>query len=417
MLKFYNIWVLSVLALFYFGPIDWPGADRFAPAAVVLSCLGLFNLGSAVGERCPALPARGFDTFVDRRAAWWLGCVFLALTALHVQDITGRFILDPTAYSLAFGDVYSSYLTRLDERQSGAIAMLVTVAKAVVWPMIFLLIVASFRRNTKLLLFLIFPYLASSMMRGTDKETVDLAIFFLILSYYHRVLGRRVVIALGVVAFILMLFAARKMGRYDGIDFSCLPGSPDACFDFDNALSVYVSPSLEFLRITLTNYLTQGYEGLARATELPMRFGWFIGHMPPLQSALCSTVRVACEMSTYIDRLPDHGWDTSNKWASVYTVLATDFHWVLMPFYFFVWGIVFAVSEKSWLQNRDQLSLGCLLLVAMMIIYSSANMQLAISLDWIAIYLLLFGCQVARILSNRPQTAGAQVSSIRVPNA
>ena len=411
MLKFYNAWILSVLALFYFGPIDWPGADRFAPAMIVLSCLLFFNIGAAVGERCPALPARRFDALVDRRRAWGIGWLFLVLTAIHLYSITGRFILDPTAYSIDFGDVYSSYLLRLTERQPGGVETLVTFAKAVVWPVVFLMIVASFRHNTKLLMFLAFPLLASSLMRGTDKETADLAIFFLILSFYHRVLGRRALLALGAMVVILVLFAARKMGRYEGIDFSCLPGSPEACFDFDNALSVYISPALEFLRITLTNYLTQGYEGLARAVELPIHFGWFIGHLPPLQSALCSTVGIACDLSTYLDRLPDHGWNTSNKWASVYTVLATDFHWLLMPFYFLVWGIVFAISEKSWLQNRDHVSLGCLLLVAMLIIYSSANMQLAISLDWIAVYLLLMGWQIVRILRNRPETHTAQMGT------
>ncbi|EAQ03069.1 hypothetical protein OB2597_13033 [Pseudooceanicola batsensis HTCC2597] len=397
--------MLFTLALYYYGPVPWTSSGEGLVAVVVLSALLFFNLGSYFGRRLPALSSQSF-TFLDgRNNRWLLASVFVLLSAFHTYDITGRLLFDPTAYSTDFNLVYQQFLENLDERTSSLVSQLLLLLKAALMPAIILVMVIAFRKENLLIALIFFPFAASSMLRSTDKETVDLMLFLFVLYYYHGLLQKRFLRVAGLVVLILVLFYARKLARFEDVDLQCLPGSPEACFNFNNWLSTQVSPGLEFMRIMFTNYLTQGYEGMARALHIPWEFNWGLGHMAPVKAQMCRVLDVACDLNGFADKLPDRGWDTRFKWSSVYTALANDFHWIFVPFYTGTLGVLFGVSEKSWRRNGDRLSLACLLLITLFFVYSSANMQLAVSLEWTAVYLVLFVWQWARILSRAPATA------------
>ena len=397
MLTFLNSWVVMTLVLFHFGPVDWPHAGSALVTIVVLAALGGFNMGVQIGRRTPALPEHEVPLLTQSAARWWIAGAFMIFSAFHTYNVTGLLIFDPFAYSFDFNAVYISYQQTLQDRGTGLLENVILLTKAVIMPMVILMIVTSFRRETPLFLFLLFPFVASSMMRGTDKETVDLVLYFLVLAYFHGLMGRRFLIAMLLIGGVLVLFAARKMARFEEVDLHCLPGSPYACFDFQNWLSTYISPGFEFMRIMMTNYLTQGYEGLARALNIPFEFNWGLGHMQPVKNKFCDTLDVLCQTKTFNDNLPNYGWDTTRQWSSAYTAIASDFHWVFIPVYMFFIGIIFGASEKSWWINQDKISLTCLLLIVLFFIYASANMQLTVSFEWSIVYLSLFIWQFCRM--------------------
>ena len=413
MLKYYNIWVLFTLSLFYLGPISWPHQQSWMVAAVVLSCLVFFNLGTLFGRKLPVLPAYNFAKLDNKAVTYAVIVIFILLSQLHVKSLTGQSILNPMNYSLSFGDVYSNFQQTLKGRSvsAGSLEGISLILKAAILPLVIFLFVINFNRNKGILLLLIFPFIASGMMRGTDKEGVDIGIYLLILAYYHKILGRRSLIALGLLAVLVVLFMERKMARF-GVNLPpCLPGLPEACFDFDNLLARYVSPSMEFVRLLLTNYITQGYEGLGRALEIPFEANFGFGHIPVVKGKICQFFGMMCEMQSFGDKLPDYGWNTLHRWQSVYTFLANDFHWFFLPLYFSYLGALFKVSERSWYENRDIISLTLLLLISVFFVYSSANMQLTISLGWATVYLTVFCMQTVRVFRNKPKNLHCEMHS------
>lgn len=407
----FNGWVLFTLGLFYLGPVPWDGRSSWLVALIVIASMAFFTAGARLGRRM--MPLAPLPALLPGGAAGQYALVglWILLSAVQVWSVTGLNLFNPFDYSFDFGAVYSRFQEASLERQAAGRTFLVTLAillKSVIFVPVLLILVGEFRRRPLLGLAILFPLIGSSMMRGTDKEMVDVVIFVAILTFHHGMLTRRIVWLLALVPVMLVFFLERKVGRFSGFLPRCLPHSV-VCFDFESWLATTVSPSAEIIYVFLTSYISQGYEGMARALDLPFEFNWGIGHLPLVKLQLCNTLSVGCSLGDFQARLTEAGWDTRHRWASVYTVLANDLHWVLVPAYFGGMGLLFGVSERSWRERGDRFSLAVVLLVSIFIIYSSANMQLAITLDWVLATLVLLGGQSLRLVfqSQRARLAAA----------
>ena len=105
MRTFINAWVLFTLVLFYFGPIRWEGQSDPLPAVVVLSCLGMFNLGASRKVAPSKRPYNFIPIPSDRRAAYTIMIVYLVLSMIYLSSITGKNPFLLSSYSLEFGRV------------------------------------------------------------------------------------------------------------------------------------------------------------------------------------------------------------------------------------------------------------------------------------------------------------------------
>lgn len=400
MLLFFNFWALFGLGLFYLGPIPWEGAERAPVAVLVLCCLAAFNLAALSIRDAPVLLRAQHSPLDEPVVRYAAILVYIALSYLHLKTLTGLSIFSPSDYSLEFGDIYANYSDTLQARQrSGLVETLLMLSKAALFPVILLILIRGFKSQPFSTSLIFFPFFASSMMRGTDKEFFDIGILLLVLGHYHGVLRRRFVLMVSVVPVVLLFFLERKIGRFEGFMPPCLPNSV-VCFDLSSSLAD-ISPSLEVLYVMGANYLTQGYQGLDLAFGVPFEANFGLGHLPPLKRVLCDSFMLACDLGDFQARLSAIGWDARTNWVSVYTVLANDLHWLFVPVYFAALGFVFRVSEVNWRRSRDPQSLGALIIIALFMIYASANMQVAISMDWVfATGFLLYG-QLARILAAR----------------
>ncbi len=409
--RFYNLWVTATLALFYLGPIPWDGAADARVLLFVGGCLLAYNLGYWLvrAEVSPRLGRLGFASLFNRRGpAYAAALTFVLLTAYHVHSMAGRSFLSLSSYSVDFGTIYSSYLDMLADRVPRTpMQELLLLLKAALFPVALYIFMAHFRTDRVLALLIVLPFIGSSFMRGTDKELFDVAIMALVVSHYSG-MTRRHLLFLGLFGLVIaMLFVERKLARFSGQMPTCLPDSL-ACFDFDGALAKRFGTSVEIGRIIATNYLTQGYEGLSRAFDLRFEFNYGIGHLTPVKRLLCSSASIGCGVSDFQERLKDVGWNTDFRWASVYTALANDLHWLLTPAYFAMIGRLHRVAEIDWRQSRNPEALVSLLMVAIFFTYSSANMQLAISLDWVMATLVFVYAAVFGIRSSRCLTAAAR---------
>ncbi|MFQ5622074.1 MAG: hypothetical protein ACE5FS_01635 [Paracoccaceae bacterium] len=400
MLIFFNLWTGFSLLLFYAGPIPWEGARHPQVAILVVACLAGFDIAALSVRRPPVPVGFGKELLASPGLRFAVIAGFVVLSYLHLKSLTGLSIFDPADYSFDFGDIYANYTGALEHRtRAGLAATLLMLLKAAIFPALLLILMRDFAANRLTTALIFFPFVASSMMRGTDKEFFDIGIFILLLGFYHGMLRRRFLVLVSVVPVILLFFLERKVGRFGGFMPPCLPGSV-VCFDFSSSLAA-VSPALEVLYVMLSNYLTQGYQGLHLALGQGFEANFGLGHLPPVKRILCDSFDVACGLGDFQDKLTRAGWDARRNWVSVYTVIANDTHWLLLPAYFGFLGFLFRVSEIDWQRRRDPFSLGTVVTISILLIYASANMQVAVSVDWVfATCLFVYG-QSARIVLAR----------------
>ena len=388
MLTFYNTWICITLILYYFGPLDWPGAADPTVAVVVAVCTLFLNLGArSVPAEAKVRYLSGVPrSFVqDRRIALVILLVFFFISILEVQLATGKSLFDPRTWLVFDESVYNLYQQRILEGNNLSFPEQVQkIIRSLLFPIALTIFCAYFKKSRLIVFLFVFPMLGMSVARGTSKEVFDLAIIFLIAITYNGARVKTLVAAVTLAPIVMLVFVDRVIARYGGEIPTCI--SHDICFNFDSVLA-QISMTLEVGYVLFASYVAQGYEGLSRALELPYQFTFGIGHLPPLQRILEQIFNF--DLSTFNERLSDSGWDTSWRWTSVYPVLANDFHWLFLPAYFFMVGRVFALVEAVWRQRREPTALATLILITIFIGYSSANMQLAVSLEWTFATLML----------------------------
>lgn len=394
MRKFFNLWVMTTLALYYAGPIEWAGRKEPYVALFVITCVVFFNLGY-VSLREPEI--RGYTRY-DRanlleKKLFVVGVMltFFGLSLLHMQIVTGQSFTSALTNGLSFSTVYSDYQTYIQDGLAlGRMEQLVLLFKAALFPVALVLICKYYQTSLLVTLLFFVPMIVFSLARGTDKETVDLVLILAIIAHYYG-LGWRTKAALILsVPLVMYVFVLRKFGRFDEQIPDCLPDSV-TCFNFDGTLAS-ISPLLEIGYVMAVHYVTQGYEGLNLAFGLDFHFNFGLGHLPPLQSMFCGVFGLTCDPTNFSESLAAIGWDTRYRWSTAYTSLANDLHWTLVPFYLFFIGWSLRLAEQEWKSRANPSALAVIVLIGIFTLYSSANMQLAISLDWVvATVFLLYG--------------------------
>ncbi|MFJ6131747.1 hypothetical protein [Janibacter terrae] len=307
----------------------------------------------------------------------------------HLYLVTGKNPFSPSSYTAGLGETYLDFTQNQGVQAGGALLILITLLRAALFPFALMIFVDRFTRDKISISLLIVPLLVSSVLRGTDKEIFDVIVIGFVGAYLHGRLNKRALGFLVAVPAMLSLFVTRRQARFGDALPTCLPGGT-ACFDYDSWVGRTFGPSAEILYVFAANYATNGYQGLSMALSSPFNWNAGLGHMPPVKASACSLLNVACDMPDYQTQLLGQGWDTRTKWTSAYSLLANDLTFLLVPIYMLAFGLLFSRSLASWRRHQDAFS-GCsLILITMLIVYASANLQITISLDW-AVATIVFG--------------------------
>lgn len=391
--------------LFYFGPIPWDGArDGWVALVVVTAMLGL-NLG------CMSIPSSATCTYstiipprlaITKISAYAVIFVFILLSANQVYNATGLSFISTSSWSANFGEVYTEYQenTRI-ARVSSPLESLMSLIKAALFPVALVAFCYFFLKDKILAALFIFPMIGSSFMRGTDKETFDVLVIIIISAFYSGYKRKIIIGSALLVPIFLLLFIERKLGRREDLP-ACFEF---VCINYDGFLST-ISPKLEFGWAMIALYITNGYQGLSVALTVPFEFHFGLGHLPPIERLLCSLTRMMCDISTYDERITEAGWDAAYRWTTLFPTLANDIHFLLIPVYMFFMGRIMRSAEIFWHNERNPVALATLIMFSIFFAYLSANMQVAISLDWavawiVFVYIPLLTLKVRRRSSVR----------------
>lgn len=391
--------IVSTL-IFWFGPIPWPVVNvlevvLFQLASLVFLMAGYLSVTRKTGtNRRP----------INLRPVFFIGLIGVMILQIPLTlTYTGKYPWDIFSAVLDQRMAYEDMIDQLVSTQGER--FYVPLFRSVVVPFFLAGVgygVLNFKALSwpqKALLFagLLCP-VDLSLLRGTDKEIADLIMIvcgFLLVAYCRKVVGaqrtgqlpvslnvwRFATITLFVVLLFLILFSYRKFERLDGaIDF-CLMDST-ICADYSGSVISLLPDFMAFGSAMISAYLTNGYYGLSLALELPFESAYGLGHSSALLS-LYERISGSTALFdiTYIARLSESGWNHKNYWASLYTWLANDVHFV---------GALIVVAflarwfRQAWLDAvyaGNDLAAVVFVLICIVFLYLPANNQIGQTFD------------------------------------
>lgn len=376
--------------LFYVGPIPWPMQDSASIGLYVLLCLALFNISYAITSPRLSTALKSTNFSVPNRTQYILIFSYFFLVAIGNYFATDRWMFDPTAYTGDLGDIYDQYQEGHRERGGAVSAFQLpfTFIRMLVFPFIVMIFVTNVGKNPIKVAMIAVIFLTSSAFRGTDKEIFDLALLLLVCFWYKSLFTRNIWLFAPLVIGAFILFAERRVGRFGGSLPACLPDGI-SCFNFQSNLAG-ISETLEVLYVFVTAYLTQGYNALGMTFGMDPSWQFGLGHLPPVQVIGCRIAGLMCDANNYQYQLELAGWDPSQNWTSVYPILANDLTFYGVPLYFALLGFMFKLFEACWKREKNLGALCGIVMILQFMLFSSANMQVAASLDWSLAFVVFF---------------------------
>lgn len=385
------------IVLFFAGPFDWPIDNSstmalFLCASLVSICVG-FTLGSLASP-----PAGGLRAW---RFCFRLGALAsIALLIPSTLAYTGKW---PWEIGTALGDqgaAYREMLAALDANESG-IRPYVSLARAAFAPFIFCVIPFSIlnwehlrRTDFALLLLHTLSIIVFSLMRGTDRETIDLLLIvggtlFVRLGRLAVAQGRfpfslsratLVLLFAGVTLFgALALFVDRKESRLGGNEAFCI-GEQVVCSTRDANQPPILAKGMFGLEM-LTAYMSQGYYGLSLALDAEFSWTYGLGHSAFLMSNVASTVDESLYHRSYMAKINASGWDDKAQWSTIFPWIASDVSFPAVPFAMAIFAFVWGAAWKSSVLSRSDTGALVFLHSCILVLYIPANNQLAQTLD------------------------------------
>jgi hypothetical protein len=242
----------------------------------------------------------------------------------------------------------------------------------------------------------------SSILRGTDREIADLiavavgaglVVFARKIAHegmtLRSVLRRYsvvIVTSLVIVAIAGALFAQRKEERYV-VSAICLAGDEDTpseiCADFWHPWFSLLDERQTFTAAIATAYFTQGYYGLALALTLDdFRSTWGLGNAPFAMAAYSRwTGDEELYKRSYTYRLREIGWSDEHRWSTMFTWIANDISFPMVPVFMLFIGGLFGGSWRDAVFARNDCAVIVFVLLMLMMGYLPANSQVTLVPD------------------------------------
>jgi len=377
---------MTLMVLLY-GPIAWQIDNKLLLVSFLLFCWLLFSLQYVLG--IGARPV-GFKVNVEKviSLGFYLNLV-VVFPSIYVY--TGKL---PWQISFDIGMQGEAYNDMQRHLAGGGITSPLKISQQiislVVKPVIYAGIILGGKNFHDLshrlkfyFLFSIFLQCVVSIARGTDKEVFDVFIlagasYFFFANDKRKL--RKIVFLAVIGIFVGALFLERRLSRYEHEVPECFSYLEICIADAPEGYRGIADQNL-FAASMVANYLTQGYVGLSHAMNLEYNFGYLVSHANSLRRLVEQLTGVSFYEGSYTARLYEYGWDDRYVWSSVYTWFANDFGFYLTPIVFSIFGFILSVAWRDAKYKGNDVAALVVCFVVLMVLYSPANYQLAISLE------------------------------------
>ena len=146
---------------------------------------------------------------------------------------------------------------------------------------------------------------------------------------------------------------------------------------------------LDFAFDYVCRYLSQGYYGLSLVLFSDSGFHFIIGHIDILNAQFTS-MGIFSNSDGLVDILDGMGWDKGQKWSSMYASLVYGFGWTGTIVFMIYVGFIMGASVKSLRKSDNIIATLALLTTTYIVMFSSMNFQIGLTLHFTLIYLLVF---------------------------
>ncbi len=390
-------YLIFTILVFFFGPFDWPINNIDILLIFILATLVAFSVGYLLGcyARSPGRP------MIQWRRFYRLGAVLsIALLFPSTYAYTGKWPWEVMGVLGNQGMAYHEMLKALEVNESG-IRNYVALGRAMAAPFIYCVIPFAILNWRSLcfvdVLFLvghIGALLLFSFMRGTDRETGELLVVLLasllILGGQATTRSGRFPFSIGkvlasslfllvVLFFTIGIFIERKESRMGGGEEFCIAEGV-VCSQRTPTRDPFIN-KLSFSVEMLSAYLAQGYYGLSLALNEEFTSTLGLGHSSFLISNYSKAVDEGLYERSFLHKTGQAGWSEKSQWSTMFTWIANDVGFPMVPLIIAVLGFLWGNSWKSAVINRNASGALVFVFLSLSVLYMPANNQLAQSLD------------------------------------
>lgn len=228
---------------------------------------------------------------------------------------------------------------------------------------------------------LIFMELIFPIGQGVRKGIMDtlLLVFFVGIAAYPNLIlrkkQRRRLLWIGVTACCMFIFyfVFSNMSR-NGVDDATVLTEGNNIYASVREGYRSLPPLLIVALCSIQGYACQGYYALSLALSMPYRFCYFLGSS---WFGVNLSHRYGIEIfdRTYIARLEAYGIDSTINWHSLYTWLANDVSFFIVPLLISLMGFFLAKTWNDTICNRSLFAPPAFFFFVIMVFYAFANNQ------------------------------------------
>ncbi len=390
------IYHLTTISLFVFSPFDWPVNNPF----ILGMFLGAVTIAILSGYLLALfLPAQKASYIGLRTIAYWGTTLGLMISVPAMYLYTGKTPADLGHALSNQGEVYQEMVIAAESQAGGRIYF--AALRSVLAPLTFAVLplfilywkrIPFYWRFIGILFAL--SQLAFGVLRGTDKETVDLGIVISVSlisvallanrsgTFSGKKLGAIALVGILMMTLVAQIFIWRKNARLGDMPQTYCHHLTGRCADYENVLVRWLPDSNRLGAILAINYLSQGYYGLSMALEEDFTTTYGIGHssfvLDKVTAMLGSDTLVK---HSYIGKLHERGWDRKRVWSTLYTWIANDVGFTGTILVMFLVGFVFSLSWKDFISTGNAAALIVFLQFVILFFYASMNNQIMQTAD------------------------------------
>ncbi|MEG0636077.1 MAG: hypothetical protein RR517_26530 [Pseudomonas sp.] len=403
-------YLLATLLLFFFGPFDWPLKNEdvlllFLTAVLLALCLG-FSIG--VIKRAPGARLQSWRVFFR------IGALFsIALLFPSTWAYTGKWPWEVMSVLGDQGQAYRDMLVALEANESG-IRNYVAMVRGLAAPFVCCVIpfaILNWRSMRAIDVLLLAGHISAilifSLMRGTDRETGDLVVFFMTaflilgcqaivrhgrLPFSFGKMAVSAVLLLSILFGAFVLFVERKESRMGGSEDFCI--AEGIVCSHRSASASELDAKTSFALEMLTGYTAQGYYGLSLALQEDFTSTLGLGHSAFLISTFTKAVDESLYERSYLHKVDLAGWNDKAQWSTLFTWIASDISFPLVPLAIAVLGFLWGSAWKSAVLWNSEAGALVFLFLTLSVLYMPANNQLTQTLDsyfaflfWLTVWL------------------------------
>jgi len=408
---------LTTIMVFVYGPLDWPVSNPLK-LGLYLAAIGA-SVSTGYFFAGILNPAKAGPLNL-RRIAYSGAIIGLLLAVPAMYLYTGKTPADLGAAINNQGQVYMEMVRTASAEPGGRLyfAALRSVLAPLTFAVVPLFILFWHRipLGWRLVgILYVLSQLAFGVLRGTDKETVDLGIVIGVVLIAvtirawqsDQISGRRLMLMFISAAMLLVAVAGtfiwRKNARLGGESIAYCHQLTGLCADYENVFVSWLPRESRTGPIILLNYLSQGYYGLSLALDEPFTSSYGLGHSNFVLDKSSAFFGKELVDRTYVGKIESSGWKRKRAWSTLYIWIANDVGFIGTLFVMFLAGFVFGRSWKDFLTYGNGPALIFFVQMTLLFFYSSMNNQVMLSADQyfaFVVWLLIW------LFSRRPMALG-----------